>query len=255
MALYDGKNIKGSIGKLSFRKRDKKTTTIQSNPGKGTMKQTPATKKSASLFGSVVSPLAKHIRHNLQHLVNGFYDIKMVNRMNSDIAIIINQHLQEDRQIVFNQDSFNRLNGFEFNTKSLLIDSLLISPKLSFENSQVQLTFPALKVAKDLKFRVGSNKVMLQIQPVFFCLAKGLWLKPTMQTICLEKGQAITAIQNFNYSFPKGTTCLFGIGLVFFNGSIAINDKIFNPAGICASAYNEGTIDETELTGWFKMGL
>ena len=255
MALYDGKNIKGSIGNVSFRKIDKNTTTVQSNPGKGTMKQTEGTKKSASLFGNLVSPFAKHIRFHFKNLVNDFADRKMVNRMNSSVSIIMNQHLEPDGKIIFNADSFNRLNGFEFNLNSLLIDSLLLMPKVIYENGSLHLTFPSFKIAKNLKFPENTNKVIIQIQPVFFKLSKGLAFIAPTEYIHLEKTQALAEEITFNYDFPAGSVCLVGLSLLFSSNQIAVNDKEFNPAGICAAVYREGIADDLVAEGWYNIGF
>lgn len=47
-----------------------------------------------------------------------FTDGKMVNRMNSVMSTIINQHLHFDGTFSFHTESFVRLRGFDFNTSS-----------------------------------------------------------------------------------------------------------------------------------------
>ncbi|RZK58105.1 MAG: hypothetical protein EOO91_08895 [Pedobacter sp.] len=255
MALFDGKNFRGSLGHLSFRRYDETTSTVSQKPGKGNVKQTANTKKSASLFGSLVSPFAKHIRFHFKGLVNDFDDRQMVNRMNSAISIIVNQHLELDGKIVFNTESFNRLKGFEFNTNSLLVDSLLLMPRVAYEDEKVNITIPSFKVSKNIRFPENTDKVSIQIQPVFFNLGKALGFRAQTQYIDLEKGQGVTAEQTFSYDFPIGSFYIFGLSLLFSSNKTTVNDKKFNPAGIFAAGFKEGIADDTVPEGWYETGF
>lgn len=255
MALFDGKNLKGRLGNLNFRPYDESKSSVQTNPGKGNVKQTANTKKSASLFGSLVSPFAKHIRFHFKGLVNDFDDRQMVNRMNSAISIIVNQHLELDGKIVFNTESFNRLKGFEFNTNSLLIDSLLLMPRITFEDDQVHITIPSFKVSKNIRFPDNTDKVSIQIQAVFFKLSRALAFRAKTQYVDLEKTQGMTAEQTFSYDFPAGSICIFGLGLLFSSSRTTVNDKKFNPAGIFAASFKEGIADDTVPEGWYQTGF
>lgn len=255
MALFDGKNFKGGIGNLSFRRYDEHYSSVQAKPGKGNVKQTVNTKRSASLFGSLISPFAKHIRFHFRGLINDFADRQMVNRMNSAIAIIINQHLELDRKIVFNSESFNRLKGFEFNVNSLLIDSLLTMPRISFEGEKININIPPFNAAKNIRFPENTYKVIIQIQPVFFKLSKGLGLRAQPYFIDVEKTTALTEETTFSYDFPTGSVCMIGLSLLFSSNQIAFNNKKFNPAGIVWASYKEGIADDENDGGWYNTGF
>ncbi|RZK53721.1 MAG: hypothetical protein EOO91_17165 [Pedobacter sp.] len=255
MALFDGKNLKGSLGNLSFRPLRDGLSSVQTKPGKGNVKQTANTKKSASLFGSLVSPFAKHIRFHFKGLVNEYSDRQMVNRINSAISIIINQHLEPDGKIVFNAESFNRLKGLEFNTNSPLVDSLLTMPKISFEDDKVHITIPSFKVAKNIKFPEDTYQVSMQIQPVFFKLSRALAFRAAHQSIDLEKTQGMTAEQTFSYDFPAGSVCIFALSLTFSTNRTIFNKKVFNPAGIFAASYKEGIVDDEIEEGWYTTSF
>ncbi len=254
MALLDGKNFRGSIGNISFRKLDENTTSVQSNPGKGNVKQTANTKKSASLFGRLISPFAKHIRFNLKNLSNDLADRHMVNRMNAAISIIINQHLAYNGEIVFKADSFNRLIGFEFNTNSLLGNSLLQLPKVTYEADQVNISFPSFSVSKNIRFPDQTDKVLLQLQPVFFNLSKGFGFKGETAYLDLQQ-RTTTTEQVFSYHLPADTICIIGLGLLFSSSRVTANDKKFNPAGIFAAHYQEGHSDDSIREGWYQTGF
>lgn len=252
MALFDGKNFKGSLGNLSFRRYDDTRSTVSQKPGKGNVKQTANTKKSASLFGSLVSPFAKHIRIHFKGLVNDFADRQMVNRVNSAISIIVNQHLEPNGKIIFNSDSFNRLKGFEFNANSLLTDTLLSMPKVIYEADKVHIIIPSFKVAKNIRFPENTDKVNIQIKPIFFKLGKALGFSGQTQYVDLEKTQGMACEQTFTYDFPAGSVCIIGLSLLFSSNRTTFNDKQFNPAGIFAASYNEGPADEEIPEGWYR---
>src|SRR6476659_7591323 len=95
MAIYNGKNIRGSIGNVSFTPKGS-VNIVRIKPGKGGVKQTTATKRSAALFGKVISPFSKIIRDSFFPITNGLHDGSMVNRMNSLISSIIYQHKEDD---------------------------------------------------------------------------------------------------------------------------------------------------------------
>lgn len=255
MALYDGKNFKGGIGNISFRKLDEHTTIVQSKPGKGNVKQSENTKKSASLFGRVVSPFAKHVRRHFRDLVKGFADRKMVNRMNADISIIINQHQTPDGKIVFHSESFSRLRGFEFNANSLLIDSLLLMPTVSYDEDKIHISMPSFHIPKNVKFPDDADHVLIQIQPVFFNLEMGLGFNAETAYIELARNQNMSEAQSFSYNFPAGTVCLIGLSLLFSERQFAVNSKEFSPAGIFAAHYKEGEGHGLSLEGWNRLGF
>ncbi|RZL41323.1 MAG: hypothetical protein EOO93_29995 [Pedobacter sp.] len=175
--------------------------------------------------------------------------------MNSDISIIINQHLEQDGTIVFRADSFNRLKGFEFNVNSPLVDSLLTIPRISFEDGKVHINIPPFNIAKNIRFPEDTYKVTIHIQPIFFNLSKGLGLRAQPYYIDLEKTTALTEECTFSYNFPPGSVCIIGLSLVFISNQLAFNNKNFNPAGIVWARYKEGIADDENDGGWYNTGF
>ena len=163
MAIFDGKNLKGSIGNLVFSQHGKKTV-VKSKPGAGGVRQTAATKKSASVFGKHISPFAKQIRLAFNPIHQGLYDGTMVNRMNSAVSTVIHQHLENGDDFNFNEKSFQRLDGFDFNVHSPLYQSLLIKPTVSFYENHAEFHLPSFSISKNIRFPKNYSACTLQIQ-------------------------------------------------------------------------------------------
>ncbi len=254
MAILDGKSLRGSIGNLSFSKQGN-INVIRSKPGKGNVKQTEATKKSASVFGSYISPLSKYIRMSFQHLLTGFYDGAMVNRMNSDISTILYQSITAEGTFKLVKQSFDRLTGFNFNLASALNKSLLIMPETVFTADEVTVNIPEFSVSKGLRFPPKAHSCTIEMQVVQFNLEKGLWMVYPQESIVLKKG-GLNNSQIFRYGLPKGTLCLVAIGVVYHNQyEIVLNSKTFNPMAIVAAGFNPGSTLEEAIKNWYSMSV
>jgi len=255
MAIYDGKNFKGSIGNVSFRKNGA-VTVVQQNPGKGNVKQTAATKRTASRFGEIISPLAKHIRIAFREPVMGFYDGSMVNRMNSAISIIINQHLVSPDSYQFNEQSFSRLNDFDFNLNSLLNRYLLIKPSLNVTNSSIKIELAKFDVSTNVKFPKLFNDCQIQFTIGMFCLRNGLWITKKMDLDPIVKGQGMSRAQTFECNLQSGILYIAVVSLVYttWNNNRA-NHKTFHPCGIIGSYMHQGLSEREELKNWLNMDV
>jgi len=252
MAILDRKGLRGSIGNLSFSKQGD-INVVRSKPGRGNVKQTAATKKSASVFGSYISPLSKYIRMSFQHLLTGFYDGAMVNRMNSDISTVLYQSITPEGTFKLTKKSFDRLTGFNFNLASVLNKSLLIMPETTFTANEVRVRIPEFLVSKDLRYPPQADGCTIEIQVVQFNLEKGLWMVYPQESILLKKG-GLNDSQIFSYPLPKGSLCLVAIGTVYHDQyKIVLNSKTFNPMAIVAAGFNPGSALEEELKTWYYM--
>lgn len=258
MAIYDGKNIKGTIGNLAFRNVDG-VTIVQSKPGKNKIKQTIATKKSASLFGRVTSPFARQIRQVSKILHAGFYDGGMVNRMNAAISVIMNQHVDWNGCLQFNAESFNRLAGFEFNLNTPIKDYLLISPSILFEPTGITINFKEFKIYKNLKFPLDADHCELHLMLAYFCLTEGKWQLTTPEKIDIHKHQNISEVKSYNYQIYEDTLCLVIIGLTYFRTTsrqtIPINDKKLNPVAIIDAHFQIGLAGLEKVKFWNNMSV
>ncbi|TCC86626.1 hypothetical protein EZ428_23235 [Pedobacter frigiditerrae] len=128
-------------------------------------------------------------------------------------------------------------------------------PRVTHEDDKVHITIPSFKVSKNMRFPDNTDKVSIQIQPVFFNLGKALGFRAPTQYIDLEKTQVMTAAQTFSYNFPVGSVCIFGLSLLFSSNRTTVNDKKFNPAGIFAASFKEGIADDTVPKGWYNTSF
>lgn len=256
MAIFNGKNIKGSIGPISFTQRGN-VSMIRSKPGKGGVKQTAATKSKASLFGRIISPFSKLWRQSMAPLHLGFYDGTMVNRMNGAIATLINQHVKEEGGFVFKADDFSRLNGFDFNSNSPLNKSFLINPKIEIKDAVLTLLLPKFDVAKNLKYPRNAAVCELNFQLVLYSTHTGHWQIQNAINLQISKSQAIQDAKNLDFNIPKGCLAILGCSITYTaaNSKILLNDKSFHPAGIVTAIYQEGDAVIDFSAGWTLLGV
>ncbi|MFA6278076.1 MAG: hypothetical protein WC622_15085 [Pedobacter sp.] len=254
MAIYNGKTLKGSFGNLTFAKHGE-VNVVKSKIK--SVKQSKATKKSASVFGKFISPFSKFIRQSFDVLINGNADSTMVNRMNSDISTLIYQHIDKNGKFNFNETSFNRLLDFDFNLASPLNNSLLIKPMVNFTTNNVEIIWPEFLIAKNLRFPVKAISCVVSFRFVHFCLAHQKWNVSQVEEIEIKKNQLSTVSQSFNLSMPAGSLFLFGVGITYFTGTprIRLNSKTFNPAAICGVVFVPGSCGANEIADWDILPL
>jgi len=238
MAIFDGKNLKVSIGNLVFSQHGKKTV-VKSKPGVGGVRQTAATKKSASVFGKHISPFAKQIRLAFNAIHQGLYDGTMVNRMNSAISTVIHQHLENEDEFNFNEKSFQRLEGFDFNIHSPLYQSLLVKPDVFFYENHAEFCLPSFSISKNIRFPKNYTACTLQIQVALINKAQHRTFFYPIDHILLHKYSRIFEGIKLSYDFGSGELVLIGIAMQFSESSALIhqchNGKLFHPSGIVAA--------------------
>lgn len=237
MAIFDGKNLRGSLGNLSFSKQGKKTI-VKSKPGIGGVRQTEATKKCASVFGKHISPFAKQIRLAFQPTHQGFYDGAMVNRMNSAISTIIHQHLLVDDAFDFTEHSFQRLDGFDFNIESPLGKHLLLLPEVSVDGQQLNFYLKDFQIAKNIRFPKNCRFCVLQTQVVLINKAAHRTFSYPTERIMLNKTAKAFKGINLRFACQPGEVVMIGIALNFTESEYSLhspNGKLFHPAGIVAT--------------------
>lgn len=254
MAIFNGKNIKGTIGPISLTPRGNETI-IRSKPGRGGVKQTAATKKSAALFGTVISPFAKLLRQAAAPLHLGFYDGAMVNRMNSAVATIFNQHLTDEGNFSLNEESFKRLNGFDFNSQSPLNKSLLITPRVNLAGEELSMNLSPFEVSKNLKFPHTAQNCVIQFQLALFNLDQNKWKLEAPKELSIAKSQKNSEGISLSYTIPEGTLVLLVCAIRYFKNNLMMDHKSFHPAGIIEALYRTGKPSSETLTDWIAMPL
>ncbi|WP_316811871.1 hypothetical protein [Pedobacter heparinus] len=242
MGRFDGKRIIGLVGGLVFKKGRNGKTIIQS--GGREVKQTKASKIASAIFAKA-STLSKAIRTDLSVLINGFYDGPMVNRLNKQNREILEQcYNKATKQYAFNEDSFSRLAGFEFNASSPLSKSLWVEPELTLTGNQLTLSLPAMEINEQLKFPSPCNRCEITVAVAFYNLEKGVHKDIVFQVLEVNTAQGLVPAKDFTFEVPDGCLCVIGIKLGYStlkdNVKIIKNNKEFNPAGLCGAVITPG---------------
>ncbi|NRF40302.1 hypothetical protein [Pedobacter foliorum] len=242
MAKFDGKQIVGLIGGLVFKKGRNNTTIVQPKPA--SMAQTTATKGAANLFG-IASTLSKTIRYGMTEITDQFYDGGMVNRLtNQNRSILAHCYDKDTRKFVFNETSFSRLAGFEFNFKSPVTNSLWVQPQTTLSGNDLTVYVPAFEIPVQLKFPNLANTCTINISVNLYVLDQSLKRVLPLQSIEIGKNQTHVPAQEFKFEVPDGCLCVAGINLQYFylyNGiKTVLNKKDFNPAAICGAILSPG---------------
>lgn len=243
MAKFDGKQIIGVVGNLVFKKgRKGKTTIVQTKPQH--VKQTANTKVTANLFGKG-STLGKAIRYDLYELTGDFYDGGAINRMNKLNREILEQCYNKDtKEFTFNQNSFSRLAGFEFNEESPLSKSLWADPQVDLNGNQFTLSLPTFEIPEQLKFPAGSNTCEITVAIAFYNLEQGLRKPAKQQILEVSTKEPHVPAHNFTFEVPDGCLCIIGIRLNYYslynNIKTVKNNQKFNPAALCGAVITPG---------------
>lgn len=248
MGKFDGKHFRGIIGNSVVRKgRDGQI--IQSKPIR--VKQTQETKKSASLFGKA-STFSKHIRRQLSHTYSHNNDSGMINRLTTLNRVLLAHCLQPETQtFIFTTDSFRKLAGFEFNTKSPLANSWWVQPELTLVDNTLQINWPAMEIPAQLKFPAHANLCDLELEVAVFSLQPCYTKAPYRATLEIAKNQTALPAQSWEIELPEGCLAVAGIGLKYFsqhnNIKTPLNSEKFHPAGIVDAIFNPGTFSIPQL--------
>ena len=252
MAKIIGKYIRGVLGDAVLKKHGNMQL-IQAKPKKG--KRTPGSKKSASLFG-LASNFASEFRLGLSKLVTSCYDGTMIFRLNAEVLRSIRYANNPDTgAFSFSEGGFESLDGFEFNIKSLLINSLLVLPKVELSAPVLTVSLPALEIRKDFKFPVGATSCKLLIGRTLCDLTNQRRKFDFVSFEILNK-KIITIPQSWEFETEPGCVCITAISLQFVQSGLAgdtiINSKSFNPSAILNALVLPGAIDKLKTKSWSK---
>lgn len=243
MAKFDGKQLIGLIGNIVIKKGRGKTTIAQTKAEN--VRQTPATVEAGSIFGKA-SKLGKTIRTDLNVLIQDHYDGTMINRFNTVNRELLSRCYSKDtKSFTFKQDSFERLQSFEFNASSPLARSLWVKPEVTLTGNQLQLNLPEIQISDQLRFPSNANTCEIKIAVAMLVLNPALHHTNQYRSIQVSKGQGIIPARQFSFEVPDGCLCVVGMSLYFTRKyeqmQTIINDKSFNPAAICGAIITPGT--------------
>jgi len=253
MARRKGKYIVGKIRNMVHRVING-VEILQSAPGKGGVRQTKATKKSANLFGKA-SALAKNIRLMLINILKN-YDGTMIYRMTTVVSAIIRQcYDKKSGTYTFDPNSFDSLIGFDFNADSPLKESLWLLPQSKVSEGLLTVTIPESQIPSDFKFPKTANTCIIRMGFTLFNPEQGLYYKHVIeQEKKIQIKEAILEKQEFILQIPEGCLCIAAVVLEYYKFTndigILLNSKAFHPSAICAAYLNPGTFNPEKPSAW-----
>lgn len=254
MAVLDNKfRVRGTIGNLSYRVVGSKNI-IQIKPGKGIMKQTPATKECASEFG-LASSTAYMIRKAFYPAIQGLSDGGMVNRFTSKVlkAICLNRQGNRGTRDLHGGE-LSYLENFQFNTHSPLHENLLVQPRVAVNENQLSVHLPAFDVLRELKTPDLCAETSIRILAVAFNFKKEFHQYFGHHEIVIPRGKKVQEAVDWicPEQVPAGCVILVSMSLHHWNGGtdlmekFSLNSKELMPSAIIAAFETTGEEEVAE---------
>ncbi|WP_235884560.1 DUF1398 domain-containing protein [Pedobacter hiemivivus] len=260
MAKFDGKFLTGVIGPAVFKKyRNMQLVTGKSRLTKE--KQTENTHKAATQFG-IASTLAEQFRRDATEIITDFYDGTMVYRFRTDVQKALKQAFDAQSEAYrFTTNSFDRLNGFEFNADSPVMDNFFAQPEQTINGNILTIKLPEMHVSKDMKFPAKATSCLLNIAVGMFDLTYGNRTMCPIQSIEIPNGSkdSVMPAQELNFEIEPGCLCISMFSFQFiqktFSGNLIINSKSFNPVAVFRAVIADGTVDQEQTKDWDDIEL
>ncbi|RZM21282.1 MAG: hypothetical protein EOO88_33770 [Pedobacter sp.] len=259
MGKFDGKFIKGLVGKSIF--REYRGQQIIQGVSRNKVKQHAHSKAASAVFGTS-SKLGSYIRAGLDGLITNNYDGGMSARFNGDLLFALRSALVKETQTFdFKSNSFNRLAGFEFNIHSPLKNNFFAQPTLSIDGGLLKIDIPEMHLPQDVKFPHAIQYCKMIVGTALFDLTNGYYRDAEYEVLDFKYQNEPSVIPSAHFSFQTepGCLCITGISLRFYEktflGDTYINDKIFNPTAILNAVLLPGEVDELKTKKWDSMSF
>jgi len=219
-----------------------------------------ATIDSATVFGKA-SNLGFYFRLSMYDAYNDFHDSAMSTRLTGLIVESFKPVLDETNlNFIFKQNSFKRLEGFEFNVKSPIQNYLFAQFMVDYSaNNLVKITIPEMKSPKEFVFPSEIAKCKLVVTFGLFDLENGLYNQTESHLFDIQRTYPTTLIpsQETTFSTQPGCLCIIAISLQFykttFAGDVILNNKQFNPSAILSAHITDGPVDTDTRERWDEM--
>ena len=257
MAIWNGKMLNGVLGLYVFREMNGKQV-VSRRLAKGEMKQTEETKRVAAVFG-MAGKLGNQLRGTVKNSIDKLYDPAMSRRLTMTLKeILIRCCDPKSEQYSFEEQSFSRLNGFDYNLTSPLNKNLIKDLAPTMANGILSIVLSASKPMDLLIFPEGSSACELTIGISLFRLKDGMKkFNAEIQVLTIRKYGADIDRQNFEFAVPDGCLCVVSVFLKYYTVlrdlATIINSKTFSPAGICTALITPGLYKNTDKRAWVRM--
>jgi len=249
--------VTGPVGPVTYRK-DGDQQIIQSRPGKGNTNMSEVTMEFASSF-SIASALGSNIRECFQKSINGWYEGKIVNQLNGLLNTIVTQCRDvKTQKLSYDEYSFKKLAGFEFNPTSALGKQIGFDVQTQWLSGQLKVTIPRIHLPLQLKFPAGVNRCELCFSLGIIRPEEGYRLQyPERRSMFVLKNQPLTEETVFTFNVPEGCLYILTLGLRYTvhrsKTDTLYNNKTFNPVGILAAYLVPGTYSGQDELEWIDM--
>ncbi|MNX89204.1 hypothetical protein D3C86_1212110 [compost metagenome] len=243
MAKFDGKFFKGMVGPVVYKQyRGMQLVTAKSRLTLSG--QTANTRKAAAAFG-LTSSLAADLRKNLCNVVTDFYDGTMIYRFKKLVQEAVYHSADRDAGTYnFTANSFERLNGFEFNAASPVASNFFAQPEQEITGDTLVLSMPEIKLPYDLKFPGNADLCLLNIAVGMYDLTYGHKSICPVQSVEIVNGPGVTPARSFEFTIEPGCLCITILSFQYiqktFSGNQIINSKVFNPVAIFRAVMADG---------------
>jgi hypothetical protein len=236
--------IRGTVGEVVFKDMNGKQV-LSTKPR--FMRQTSAAKLHQVGFGKV-SAVAGSLRSQLANLNNGFEDSTMGNRLTHELYQCIKSSFDlQTGNYVFEEDSFDGLSNFSFNTSSTVRLSLMVKPAVLIEAGILKITFPSFQVLSKITFPKRASMCEIYVAVSIFNLRTGMMVGMLKgDKFKIEKDQGLFEGKIMEFEAPED--CLFIISLFnyfyysFHSYPTLMNNKTFHPCGIYKAVFNPGEL-------------
>lgn len=249
--------VTGPVGPVTYREQDGQQI-MQSRPGKGNTNMSEVTMEFASSF-SIASALGSNIREYFQKSINGWYEGKIVNQLNGVLNTIVTQSRDvKTQELSYDEYSFSKLAGFEFNNLATLRDQIGFQVWTQLSSGQLNVTVPRIHLPSQLKFPAGSNRCELCFSLGILRPEEGYRLQyPERRSIVILKDRLKPEETVFNFNIPEGCLYILILGLRYTalrsNLERLINNAKFNPVAILEAYLNPGVYSGHDGLEWIDM--
>ncbi|RZK75922.1 MAG: hypothetical protein EOO92_15400 [Pedobacter sp.] len=258
MAKFDGKFIRGIVGKAIFREINGQQI-VQGITQKPKISRSKNTIKASSIFGDA-SCLGGYIRRAFDDLTRDDYDSYMSSRFAAEVNYCLRAAAVPNTELFdFQPTTFNRLIGFEFNTKSKVRDLFFAQPQISFNQNELLVVIPELNLVEDLTFPQRIKKCKLILSHTLLDTTNGFFKETehAVLNLAYDMNNPIIPSQGVVFGLQPGCLSVLTIALRYientFVGENSINNRNFNPVAILSAHYIGGIPNKSETETWHYM--
>jgi len=253
MAKFDGKYFTGPMGAVIFKKVNNKQI-VCARLAPGTMKQSEATKKACDTFG-MVSSFSAALRHSFAADLMDLQDTNMSGRLVKQVSpILVGARDPQTRAFYFEQDSFDALTDFEFNTNSPVTKWLGTKPDMVYEKGKLSIVFPDIDLRR-LQFAKSSTSCQMTVAVTLIRLKDGMRTRAplTQELRFYNDGVDLLSHKRFEFDVPDGCLCVASLFLKYYGNHLLRNTKKVSPAYICGATITNGRYIEKQTYKWQEL--